>query len=368
MLGHVPYLRWIREAFTRTRISLASSGAMPPDPGLLTGLVDDPAGWVMPAPGEATRRLEAAVAARWGVPEAAVVGAAGTTGANFLCMASLLTPGDEVVLEWPTYLPLEATARALGAHVRLLPRKPEDDWQPDPEAVVRLLSPRTRLVILSCPHNPTGAVLAPERLSAILEAVEARGRAFVLLDAVYRELLPFEEGRAPYPVGGDRSLLVTASLTKAYGLPDLRAGWVIAPPALRARLLGATDHFLPGAPAPGWLLAAAILEGEAGAAIRAGVRSHLDEAGARLVAFLDRMEAAPAFRPPVPFIVFPRLPAGAGGGERLAARLLDASGVLIVPGRHFGDDEHVRLAAFAPTADLDAGLARLETLLRAAPA
>ena len=355
MLGEVAYLRWIRAAFGRTRHSLASSGMPPPAPELLASVPLDPVGILGGFP-QGRARLEAAVAARQGVDPASVVAGAGTTGANFLAMAALLEPGDEVVIEHPAYGPLADTARALGARIRHLPRRPEDGWQPDPDDPALAVAPK--LLVLTDPHNPTGVRLVPERLAALV-ARAARQGTEVLVDEVYREA-----AADPWPTAFDPDgpVIATGSLTKAYGLSALRAGWALAPAPVAERLRAATDHFNPGSFEPGWSYAAALLDGPGADRILEATRRHLAGAGARLAAFLAAHPAWSAVAPDVPCVAFPRVPDGLGTGTAVAEGLLGSTGTLVVPGAFFGDDTRVRLALCGAEADLSAGLEALAGL------
>src|SRR5262249_53766792 len=125
--------------------------------------------------------LVAAIAERHGVVPERVATATGCSGANFFACAALLEPGDEVLVESPFYDPLPASARLLGAEVRTFPRRFESAWDLEPDAVASALTPRTRMILLSNPHNPTGTVARPDHLDAIGALAAARGIS-VLVD------------------------------------------------------------------------------------------------------------------------------------------------------------------------------------------
>lgn len=363
MLGEVEYLRWIRAAFSRTRFSLASSGMPPPAARLAALATLDVAAHLSRWP-DGARRLEAAVAARLGVPSACVVAAPGTTGANFLAFAATLSPGDEVLLETPRYGPLEATATGLGARVVHFGRPAADRHQPDPDEVAAKLGPRSRFVVLTDPHNPSGVRLDPDRLHAVVEAVAAHADALVLVDEVYRDAAP-----TPWPSCADpgRPIVATASLTKAFGLAALRAGWAVAPEPVAERLRAAADHVVPGSFEPGWSIAADILEGPLADAILADTRAHLRRAGGRLETFLAERPDFRAVKPDVPCVAFVEVPDRLGGASELTDALLRETGVLVVPGRFFGDDTGVRIALCAPPDQIEAGLDALTSWRRSSP-
>ncbi|HEY1434500.1 MAG TPA: pyridoxal phosphate-dependent aminotransferase, partial [Thermoanaerobaculia bacterium] len=191
--------------------------------------------------------LVEAIAERQGVEPDRVATAGGCSGANFLVCAALLEPGDEVLVETPFYDPMPAAARLLGATVRPFARRFEDDYDLDPEAVAAALTPRTRLVMLSNPHNPSGALAKPASLSAVGALAEKRG-VHVLVDEVYRDTV--FEGRPAPAATQSPAFISTSSLTKAYGLASLRCGWTLASPEATLQIRRVRDLVDNWAPMP----------------------------------------------------------------------------------------------------------------------
>ena len=189
------------------------------------------------------------LARRAGVSAACVVPTIGTSLANHLALSALFDPGDEVLIEQPTYDPLLHTARLLGAVVRRFPRRAENCFAIDPDDVRRAITPRTRVIALCNLHNPTSAGIelassqsglqsglqsgAQPVLRAIGESAANAG-ARVLVDEVYREALWGESRHHALSLG--EQFVVTTSLTKAYGLGALRCGWILAEPELAERI------------------------------------------------------------------------------------------------------------------------------------
>src|SRR5690348_16857794 len=175
------------------------------------------------------------------VPEECVVAATGTSMANHLAMAAVLDPGDEVLIEQPVYGPLLDVAEYLGARVTRNRREFEAGFALDLDGLRRLISPKTRLVVLSNLHNPSGALLSAETLRAVGE-MAMRARAHVLVDEVYLEMLFGRDMPFSFKIGktlaadGDNPFVVTSSLTKVYGLSGLRCGWILASPELAKRM------------------------------------------------------------------------------------------------------------------------------------
>jgi len=184
-------------------------------------------------------RLIETIAAYSGVAPDMVVHAAGTSQANHLAMAAAFDPGDEVLIEEPTYELLLTTAEFLGARIRRFSRKWENDFVIDPYDVERALTPSTRLIVLCNLHNPTSVGVDELTLRAIGE-IAAKNGARVLVDEVYLELF-HPRPRTAALLG--KQFIVTSSLTKAFGLSGLRCGWVIADPELARRIYLIRDMF-----------------------------------------------------------------------------------------------------------------------------
>jgi aspartate/methionine/tyrosine aminotransferase len=297
------------------------------------------------------------LAAKAGVDPDRVVHATGTSMANLLAMAAAAEPGDEVLLEEPTYSLLADAARWLRFDLRRFARRAEDAFRLDPRAVERALTPRTRLVVLANHHNPSGVLADAEALRAVGAAARGVG-ARVLVDEVYLEALavlgrPFSSAARLGP-----EFVVTSSLTKAYGLSGLRCGWAIAEPDLARRMWRLNDLFGVVAPHPAERLSVVALDRLDRAAARA--RAILETNTPVLNAFLA--SRAELECPPVDggMVAFPRL---RGGGVEALCDRLRADGATVVPGRFFGAPEHFRVAIGCAPATLLGGLERLARAL-----
>lgn len=172
----------------------------------------------------------------------------GGSEANCIALWHLVEPGDEVVMMTPNYMQLAGLSRALGAIVRPWPlMESRARWAPDLTALEGLVTPRTRVILVCNPNNPTGARITPGELDEIAR-IAARANTWVLSDEIYRgaEL----DGVETATMWGryDR-VIVTAGLSKAYGLPGVRIGWVAGPEALVQALWGVHDYtsIAPGA-------------------------------------------------------------------------------------------------------------------------
>ncbi len=361
MKGSV-YMRWAKE-HAAARYNLANSGILGcqtadlelgPDDILVNGANRDGHPPVLEA-----------IGALYGVAPEQVVPAAGTSGANVLAFLTLLEPGDEVVVEQPTYEPLLAALDLVGAKVRRFPRRFEDGYRLDLDGLRTSLtagSGRVKLVVITNPHNPSGVAAPPEEMAAAAEIASAAG-AWMLVDEVYRDIL-FEDA-PPSHVHLGPHVLATSSLTKSYGLSGLRCGWVLAAPELAGRLLRVRDAMQAVDAIPAEALAAAAFRQLPRLAQR--TRSILEPNDRLIRDFLrNHEEHLDCVIPPRSMMVFPRLRRLRKEEEdsqplhdRL--RLLETS---IVPGRFFESPRHFRLGFAVRPEDVEAGLRNLSLALR----
>jgi aspartate/methionine/tyrosine aminotransferase len=153
----------------------------------------------------------------------------GTSEANYLVALSLLRPGDVLALQQPNYMQLWGVPRSLGAEVRgFRMARSGGRWRLDLDELREAVTTRTRLVYVSNPHNPTGAVLTREEMESIVTRCDEVG-AFLLADEVYRGAEIAGE-RTPSFWGMSDRVVVTSGLSKAYGIPGVRVGWIAGPP------------------------------------------------------------------------------------------------------------------------------------------
>jgi aspartate/methionine/tyrosine aminotransferase len=308
--------------------------------------------------------LQQRLAQHTGAPEECIVAATGTSMANHLAMAAVLDPGDEVLIEQPAYGLLLDVANYLGTRIKRSPRKFEAGFAVEPAEIESALTARTRLIVLSNLHNPSGVLIPAETLRAVGEMAQ-RARAHVLVDEVYLEML--FEGGAPFcfPIGqrlastDDNPFIVTSSLTKAYGLSGLRCGWVLASPDLARRMWALNDLF--GSDAAHAAERLSVIAFDHLPRFRERARTLLTANRALLEAFLDSRGDLEYFRPPAGTVVFPRL--RHGDTDAFLKLLRDKYETTVVPGRFFEMPEHFRLGIGGKTADLRAGLERLSAAL-----
>lgn len=300
--------------------------------------------------------LQQAIAAKCRVSPGSVVAANGTSMANFLALATLISPGDEVLIEQPTYELLVSAALYLGAKVKRFKRPAETHFKLDPLEVARAITPRTRLVVVTNMHNPSNAYADDETLAQIGD-VAAHSDARVLVDEVYLDAAFSHAPQSAFHLG--ERYITTSSLTKVYGLSGLRCGWILAAPALAERMWRLNDLFGVAQPHPSERLSCIAL-------------ARLPEIAAHSRVLLERNRIlANSFlqtrddleTPPITdgMIAFPRL--RRGSVEALCALLREKYETSLVPGRFFEMPEHFRLSIGGDTEMLSGGLERLGAAL-----
>src|SRR2546425_75451 len=300
--------------------------------------------------------LQRALAAKCGVSVDSVVAAVGTSLANHLAMAAVLEPGDQVVMEHPVYEPLLSLARYLGAEVTRFERRPEAEFRIEPREVARVVSSRTRLIVISNLHNPSGALTDEPTLKALRD-IARDARARVLVDEVYLETLWAYPTRSAFHLGGE--FIVTGSLTKAYGLSGLRCGWILAEPELARKIWRLSDLFTV-IPAHAAERLSVVALGQVGR-ISERARSLLERNRALLGQFLDSRPDLQVTRPGFGTVVFPRW--AGGDTERLCDLLRTKYETTVVPGRFFGMADHFRIGIGGAPDTMSAGPGRLAAAL-----
>jgi len=208
----------------------------------LEGFMDQPLGY---SQSNGTIELREAIAAIYpgaGVDHIEVTN--GTSEANYLVASSQLRPGDDVAMEVPNYMQMPGVARSLGATVRPFRLVQETGWEPDWDEFDRAVTAKTKLLYLSNPNNPTGAVLSAAAMRRIVDRCEATG-TWILADEVYLGA-EIDRARTASFWGMSERVIVTSGLSKAYGIPGVRIGWMVGPPALVAECWTQHDYLTIG--------------------------------------------------------------------------------------------------------------------------
>lgn len=305
--------------------------------------------------------LREAIARRYGVAfEQVFPLSGGTSFANWVACVTALDGcgrGAEVIVERPAYEPLLRIPQALGHRVRRFDRGFEDGYAVDLDRFASLVTTKTRLAIVTNLHNPSGARIPMPTLRAMASLL-ARVQAYLLVDEVYLECLFRQQPESCVHAGPN--VLTTNSLTKAYGLDGLRAGWILGPAALVARAGRINDLMTNNSVAAGERMALAAFRHQRDIDRRA--HAILDPNLARVRAFLDREPRLRGLVPDGGNVVFPRLPATVDS-DRLVRHLVKHDSTLVVPGRLFESPRHIRISFGCRPALLARGLANVSRAL-----
>ena len=266
----------------------------------------------------------------------------GTSEANYLVALSQLSAGDEVAFEVPNYMQLWGVPRSLGATVRQFRLRPDAGWEPDWEEFERAVNPNTRLVYLSNPHNPTGSVLSEAAMTRIVARCEQVG-AYLIADEVYLGAEISRERTRSFWGMSDR-VIVTSGLSKAYGIPGIRIGWIAGPPKVIEECWSQHDYLTIGPNKLSDLMARVAVRPDNREKLYG--RTRRDPLG----------EPADHHRVGAKLRALPGFRAAAGCGDRasevqergipsieLCDRIRRNQSTLIVPGTHVGLEGYLRL-------------------------
>ena len=290
----------------------------------------------------------------------------GGSEANYISVWNLVEPGDEVVMMVPNYMQTWGLARGFGGAVKPWPLREVRDgsstrWQVDLDALDALVTAKTKLILICNPNNPTGAKLTDADLDGICRIAAAHG-AWVLSDEIYRGA-ELDGVETPSVWGRYDRAMVTSGLSKAYGLPGLRIGWIVAPPELIARLWSYHDYTTISPGAMSDLLARVALEPGRRQQILARTRrmitTNYPVVRDWLNGYGDQFRHAPPEAGAIVYVAY-KYPINS---TELILRLKDTHSVLIVPGDHFHMDGYFRLGFGSHTGYLREGLQRLNLLL-----
>ena len=270
---------------------------------------------------------------------------------------SLVSEGDRVVAIEPTYGQTPGLAIGLGADLVSVPLDESLGWQPRPGAVRDAVTADTRLVVVTNPNNPTGAVLADEARREIVDAAAEVG-AWVLSDEVYAGA-EVEGPETTSLFGGYERVIVTGSLSKAYGLPGLRMGWIVGPASQREEFWSRKDYITITPSALSDVAADHVMRPENRARILDRTRGIIRANLPTMTGWFDRHPDLFSYRAPdAGAICYARYFLDINSTE-LAEQLRVEKSVLVVPGDHFGMDRYLRIGFGNPAADLESGLERI---------
>ena len=360
--------RWQSTWEHRVRFNLSESGVHPLTADELLALAGSTAADVLGTrlgyhQSNGTDQLRSQIAALYpGASGDNVVVSSGSAEANFATCWRLLDKGARVAIVLPTYMQTHGLAQNFGAEVHGLQLREELGWQVDPSDIDKVIAPGTRLVVVTNPNNPTGAVMAPELMDRIAKRATAVG-AWVLADEVYQGA-ERAGGTTGSFWGKAEKLIVVNGLSKAYGLPGLRIGWAVTSPESAEELWSRKDYTTIGP--------TILSDAFARLALQPAVRGKIIERTRGIIRgnwplveeWLRSVEGEFTWRAP---------DAGAIVWTRYASRLNSSAfaedvrvkqDVLIVPGDQFGMDGYIRVGFGSPPTELREALERIALAFR----
>jgi aspartate/methionine/tyrosine aminotransferase len=307
-----------------------------------------------------SERLRALITAGTGLRADDVLVTPGAAAALFIVASALLEPGAHALICAPNYVTNLETPRAIGADVERLELRFEAGWRLDAETLRNRLRPDTRLISVTYPHNPTGSMITSSELRALVDIVESHPSAFLLVDETYRELAYGE----PLPMAATLSprVLGVSSMSKTYGLPGLRIGWLACrDQELMETLLAAKEQMFISGAVLDEELAARVLERRSTilSLVHEKIRDHLADVREWIEAS-ERFEWVP---PSAGVVCFPRLRVDVDVDvDHFYRYLFDGLGTYVGAGHWFDQDRRFFRVGFAwPTkVELERGLETLE--------
>jgi aspartate/methionine/tyrosine aminotransferase len=254
---------------------------------------------------------------------------------------SLIRPGDEVALEVPNYMQLWGVPRSFGAKINQFHLRLDRGWEPDWEEFDRAVTSQTRFVYISNPNNPSGSVLSPEAMRRIVARCEATG-AYLISDEVYQGAEIYAE-RTPSFWGMSDRVIVTSGLSKAYGIPGVRIGWIAGPADVIAECWSQHDYITIGPNKLSDMVARTAVLAENRQKCYARTREILQHNLPLFKAWLGSLGGRLSFKEPVAgALALCKYSADVPSYE-LCERIRQRQSVLIVPGIHLGLEGYVRI-------------------------
>jgi aspartate/methionine/tyrosine aminotransferase len=359
--------RWQSVWENKVELNISESGVRPlttselvPDAATLQKILDVPQYYPQT---NGSEELRSRIAELYpGATAENVLVTCGGSEANFISTWSLIEPGDEIVFMTPNYMQVAGLARSFGATVKPIWLREELQWGINIGELPRLIGPKTKLVAICNPSNPTGSVLRKDEREAIAAAAEKVG-AWVLADEVYRGA-EFDGAMTPSFWGGYDRILCTAGLSKAYSLPGLRTGWVVGSPKMVAKLWGHHDYTTIGPSMLTDLLACVALEPRRRAWILNRTREILLRNYPVLRAWLESHADSFSHVPPKAGAIAWAGLSGGRNSAQMAEELREKKGVLLVAGEQLGMESFVRFGFGGDPGHLQEALGRIDEWLQ----
>jgi aspartate/methionine/tyrosine aminotransferase len=286
----------------------------------------------------------------------------GAAEANYITTRTLLSAGDEMVVMLPNYMQIWGIAQNHDCRVKEFHLREERGWAPDLDQLDEAVTPRTRLIAVCNPDNPTGYILSEAEMDGIVAAAERVG-AWILADEVYSGTERLTDQQSPSFYGRYDKVVATNSLSKAYGLPGLRLGWLVGPPDTVDDIWARHEYTTISATVLSNRLAALALSPQVRPRLMQRTRRYIRSGYPVLQQWMDGHGDTFRLTPPqAAAIAFVRYHLGINSTQ-FTEWLRQEKSVLIVPGDHFGMDHFLRVSFGLPHDYLLAGLDRIHELI-----
>ena len=283
--------------------------------------------------------------------------------AVFEAIVSTINHGDEVILAVPYWVSFLDIVNYAGGKVVLLETSEDENFSVRADALEKLITPKTRMVVINSPNNPSGAVVPPEDMEKLL-ALAVRHKLLLMSDECYCHFL--YDGGKPYSLGSSKdreNLLIVGSLSKTYAMTGWRVGYALGSPKLLGNMLKLQSHSTSNPTSFAQKAAVEALRGP-----QDSVKTMLAEYQRRRDRIVAGLREIPKVRCNMPegaFYAYPNVGAylkknGVADATALAGKLLDEAHVALVPGPAFGTEDHVRISYATSTEQIDEGLRRLK--------
>ena len=372
-MGFTPFQmeRWQSTYEHRVRFNLSESGVHPLTVGELLALADGGIDLSSVRLGysqsNGTDELRALIASLYpGASDSSVLVTIGGAEANLVACWELADSRKPVAVMLPNYMQVPGLVENFDGGFIPFHLREETGWRPDLDELAAALAAGAGFILITNPNNPTGVALTSDEMDDIVSLADRHG-AWILADEVYQGA---EVGTDPVPSFWGRydRVLVTNSLSKAYGLPGLRLGWVVGPDEVVARLWARTDYTTIAPPSVSDALATVALSPTVRPRILARTRGIIRHNLAVMTAWMESRDGLFSFTPPdAGAICMVRYHAPADSLE-LAERLRVEHSLLVVPGAHFGVEGTMRIGFGPPEEELVRGLERLGSVFATAGA
>jgi aspartate/methionine/tyrosine aminotransferase len=282
----------------------------------------------------------------------------GAAQANYTTILTVLEPGDEIVIMLPNYMQIWGLAKNFGLRPKSFSLKEELEWGIDLDELDRTVSNKTKLIAICNPNNPTGHIMSIDEMDAVVNAADRVG-AWLLADEVYAGAERVTDEVTPTFWGRYDRVLAVNSLSKAYGLPGLRVGWVVAPTETCEEIWAHQDYITICTTMFGNKLASHALSPDVRTRILDRTRKYIRKGYGNLEQWCNEHEDLFSLVPPqAAAIAFVRYHRDINSSE-LVRRLINEQGTFVVPGDHFGMDRYLRISFGLADDYVNEGLRRL---------